>query len=71
MSKLFYFGHRRHVQTANSFTANAPVFPATGRQAVAESRFFDPSSCLPKGRCYPIPSFFEYRANPKEYDYTK
>ena len=66
MPKFLYFGHHYTNQTANIFATSNPTQPAISRHAGAESCVFDPSSCLPKGQCYPIPSFFEYRAKPKE-----
>lgn len=48
--------------------AGKPSITLTGRQPVVERKTFDPSSCLPKGERYPIPSFFEYRIKPREYD---
>lgn len=45
-----------------------PSITLTGRQPVIERKTFDPSSSYPKGETYPIPSFFEYRIKPREYD---
>jgi hypothetical protein len=45
-----------------------PTMPMTGRQPVIERKISDPSSTYPKGERYPIPSFFEYRIKPREYD---
>ena len=48
---------------------NKPTAPVNTKLPASESRVSDPSSTTPKGRSYPIPSFFEYRAKPKEYDF--
>jgi hypothetical protein len=45
-----------------------PTVPLSGRQPFIERNTTDPSSASPKGRKYPIPSFFEYRIKPKEFD---
>jgi hypothetical protein len=45
-----------------------PSIPLTTRQPVVERKTSDPSSTSPKGERYPIPSFFEYRIKPREYD---
>jgi hypothetical protein len=45
-----------------------PSIPLTARQPVVERKTSDPSSASPKGERYPIPSFFEYRIKPREYD---
>jgi len=44
-----------------------PSIPVT-RQPIVERKTSDPSSASPKGERYPIPSFFEYRIKPREYD---
>lgn len=38
------------------------------KKPVAEKKNPDPSSATRSGKSYPIPSFFEYRAKPKEHD---
>jgi hypothetical protein len=45
-----------------------PTIPMQGRQPLVERKISDPSSASPKGERYPIPSFFEYRIKPREYD---
>lgn len=45
-----------------------PSIPLTTRQPIVERKTSDPSSASPKGERYPIPSFFEYRIKPREYD---
>jgi len=52
-------------QSANS---GKPTIPLSGRQPLVERKLTDPSSASPKGEHYPIPSFFEYRIKPREYD---
>jgi hypothetical protein len=47
--------------------AGKPTVPVT-RQPLIERKISDPSSSFPRGEHYPIPSFFEYRIKPKEYD---
>ena len=44
-----------------------PSIPVS-RQPIVERKTSDPSSTSPKGERYPIPSFFEYRIKPREYD---
>jgi hypothetical protein len=48
-------------------SAGKPSIPLT-RQPAVERKISDPSSASPKGERYPIPSFFEYRIKPREYD---
>jgi hypothetical protein len=48
--------------------AGKPTMPMTGRQPIVERKISDPSSSSPKGERYPIPSFFEYRMKPRDYD---
>jgi len=48
--------------------AGKPSMPLTTRQPIVERKTSDPSSASPKGERYPIPSFFEYRIKPREYD---
>jgi hypothetical protein len=45
-----------------------PSIPLTRRQPIVERKTSDPSSASPKGERYPIPSFFEYRIKPREFD---
>ena len=68
MSKFLYFKSQRPGQTNDFLVLNKPMQPVKGKNLVAENRFFDPSSSLPRGQCYPIPSFFDYRAIPKDFD---
>jgi hypothetical protein len=49
-------------------SAGKPSIPLTTRQPIAERKTSDPSSAFPKGERYPIPSFFEYRIKPREFD---
>lgn len=49
-------------------SAGRPSMPVTTRQPIVERKRSDPSSALPKGERYPIPSFFEYRIKPREHD---
>jgi hypothetical protein len=49
-------------------SAGKPSIPLTTRQPLVERKTADPSSTAPKGERYPIPSFFEYRIKPREYD---
>lgn len=69
MSKLSYLNtHQATQASALIGAANKPTVPTEQKQANMEHRISDPSSTLPKGNRYPIPSFFEYRAKPKEHD---
>ncbi|HEX8316413.1 MAG TPA: hypothetical protein VF609_15525 [Flavisolibacter sp.] len=68
MSTLSYLNTHQANQTATLLAANKPTLPVEQKQPVSERRISDPSSGLPKDKRYPIPSFFEYRAKPKEYD---
>ena len=45
-----------------------PSIPAVSRQPIIERKISDPSSTSPKGERYPIPSFFEYRFKPRDWD---
>jgi hypothetical protein len=49
-------------------SAGKPTAPVTGRQPFIERKTIDPSSSSPRGEHYPIPSFFEYRIKPREFD---
>lgn len=49
-------------------SSGRPSMPIITRQPIVERRISDPSSTLPKGERYPIPSFFEYRIKAREYD---
>ena len=51
-----------------TISAGKPSIPLTTRQPIVERKTSDPSSSQPKGERYPIPSFFEYRIKPREYD---
>jgi hypothetical protein len=62
--------------TSNNLKANTafllaskPTAPANTKLPRMEKRVSDPSASMPGGRSYPIPSFFEYRAKPREYDF--
>jgi hypothetical protein len=68
MSKLNYAALHQSNQAAGFLALAKPTLPTEQKQVVAEKRISDPSSCIAKEKCYPIPSFFEYRAKPKEYD---
>lgn len=54
---------------AQSVSPGKPTMNLNVRQPVVERKTFDPSSASPKGERYPIPSFFEYRMKPKEFDF--
>jgi hypothetical protein len=45
-----------------------PSIPLATPQPIVERKTSDPSSASPNGERYPIPSFFEYRIKPREYD---
>ena len=49
-------------------SSGKPSMPLMVRQPLVERKTSDPSSTAPKGERYPIPSFFEYRIKPREYD---
>ncbi|MGV3530526.1 MAG: hypothetical protein ACO1OO_16610 [Flavisolibacter sp.] len=56
-------------RTTTLVKAGQPGLSSTlGKQPVIEKRIADPSSTAPKGERYPIPSFFEYRIRPREFD---
>jgi hypothetical protein len=55
------------VTAPKMISAGKPSIPLT-RQPIVERKISDPSSASPKGERYPIPSFFEYRIKPREYD---
>jgi hypothetical protein len=48
--------------------AGKPSVPLATRQPIVERKNADPSSTAPKGERYPIPSFFEYRIKPRDFD---
>jgi hypothetical protein len=54
--------------TGEVMQTGRPTIPVTGRQPQAERKMSDPSSSLPRGERYPIPSFFEYRIRAREHD---
>jgi hypothetical protein len=56
-----------NLESAQFIKAGKPTIPFIGRQPIIERKISDPSSASPKER-YPIPSFFEYRVKPREYD---
>jgi hypothetical protein len=49
-------------------SAGKPSIPFATRQPIVERKNADPSSGSPKGERYPIPSFFEYRIKPRDFD---
>ena len=51
-----------------SHVNSKPSIPAISRQPNIERKISDPSSTFPKGERYPIPSFFEYRIKPRDWD---
>lgn len=53
---------------APSHINSKPSIPISSRQPVFERKISDPSSSSPKGERYPIPSFFEYRFKPWDWD---
>lgn len=55
--------------TSGSFSAK-PTMPLIKKKPAAKRTISDPSSVLPKGESYPIPSFFEYRIKPLEFDFV-
>jgi hypothetical protein len=61
---------QNEIKNNTAFLLNSkPTAPVNSRQPQTEKRITDPSSFTPGGRSYPIPSFFNYRAKPKEQDY--
>ena len=68
MSKLSYLNNHQANQTSMMLAGNKPTLPTEQKQPQSEKRVSDPSSCLPRETRYPIPSFFEYRAKPREFD---
>lgn len=68
MSKISYLNSHQANQASILLATNKPAMPAEQKQTVMERRISDPSSGLPNDKRYPIPSFFEYRAKPKEFD---
>ena len=65
MQKLTFSMHPGSSQFTN---AGKPSIPFAGRLPVIERKISDPSSVLPNGESYPIPSFFEYRIKPRDFD---
>jgi hypothetical protein len=57
-----------NVTTVQAVNSGKPTIPLTGRQPIIERKITDPSSASPKGERYPIPSFFEYRIKPRDFD---
>jgi len=53
---------------SQAINTSKPTIPLIGRQSIVERKISDPSSSSPKGERYPIPSFFEYRIKPREFD---
>lgn len=68
MSKLIYFNRQQTGQGTATVAINRPTQPVDYKRPGTENRIADPSSCTPKGQCYPIPSFFDYRAKPRDLD---
>ena len=68
MSKLSYLNSHQANQAATLLAIKQPSLPTEQKQPFTEKRIADPSSSTPTEKRYPIPSFFEYRAKPKEYD---
>lgn len=58
----------RNQTTATQLIPGKPTIPGFGKQPIVERKLSDPSSTAPKGERYPIPTFFEYRIKPREYD---
>ena len=68
MSNLSYLNKHQASQSSMLLATTKPTMPVEQKQPSLEKRITDPSSCLPRENHYPIPSFFEYRAKPKEFD---
>jgi hypothetical protein len=58
----------REYATTAQLMNGKPSVPVMGKLPVTERKTSDPSSAYPKGERYPIPSFFEYRIKPREFD---
>ena len=68
MTELATTNPRENTSKALILMNNKPGIPVNQKQPAFEKRIADPSSTLPNGKSYPIPSFFEYRVKPKEFD---
>jgi hypothetical protein len=68
MSKISYLNTHQANQASTLLVMNKPAMPTEQKQPMLEKRISDPSSSLSHEKRYPIPSFFEYRAKPKEFD---
>ena len=68
MSKLAFSDRHQNTQPHLLASLNRPTLPNEQKLPAIDKRFADPSSSQPVGRSYPIPSFFEYRVRPKEFD---
>lgn len=53
---------------AQTVSIGKPSHTICDKQPWVETKIIDPSSSFPRGERYPIPSFFEYRINPKQHD---
>ncbi len=67
MSKLSLVSGNEKTNAAFLLTSK-PTVPVNTKQPRSEKRVSDPSANNPKGKSYPVPSFFEYRFKPKEHD---
>lgn len=54
--------------TEKVLLAGLPGSPVNSKNPSVEKRVVDPSSSDHAATRYPIPSFFEYRIKPKEFD---
>ena len=68
MSKLSVFNRPQGSQSLTLMAGSKPSMPFERKQPTLERRIADPSSSIQAEKRYPIPSFFEYRARPKEFD---
>lgn len=67
MSKLRSQEQIQDRQSPVFFSINQPSLPVDRKFAAIENKTFDPSSCLPTGLSYPIPSSVEYTITANEY----
>jgi hypothetical protein len=67
MSKISFY-HPQQSHSTSLLTTNHPSRPSHQKQPFSEKRIADPSSSIASEKRYPIPSFFEYRAKPREFD---
>jgi len=68
MSKLSYLSSLQANPSTALMAVNNPALPTEQKKTFTEKRIEDPSSSTPSEKRYPIPSFFEYRTKPKEFD---